>query len=271
MTTREQARLVDGSHRDRQTKEAEMRTLAVTGVVSGVGASTTAVHLAHGLARIGKTVLLVDTDPQGTATDMLGADRSNGLATLLIDGGNPQGLLQSAREGVALLTGGSALVDAARRIEERGARERYHILREGLIPLSGKFDFAILDAPPGWTSLTANVMYCADEIVLPVSVRKEPVEHLQITRTRIDRIQQFHPDLRLRYVLPTFLVENNLDASDEGRNLRKEAGGRLLHPIRKDDQFLEARTRGQTVFEHASRSTGAEDYRRVIAQVLVGV
>ena len=56
-----------------------MYTLAIVNQKGGVGKTTTAVTVAHGLALAGKSVLLVDLDAQGNCADALGVRRSERL------------------------------------------------------------------------------------------------------------------------------------------------------------------------------------------------
>ncbi len=62
-----------------------MITIAVVNRKGGVGKTTTAVHLAVGLATLGVRVGVIDTDSQGHAALMLGMPEENGLFDVLIE------------------------------------------------------------------------------------------------------------------------------------------------------------------------------------------
>ena len=66
-----------------------MRKIAVANRKGGVGKTTSAVHLAAGLALAGRHVLLIDTDAQGHAARLLGIKPVRGLADLMAGQGGP--------------------------------------------------------------------------------------------------------------------------------------------------------------------------------------
>src|SRR5512147_386860 len=61
-----------------------MKTITVANQKGGVGKTTTAVTLAHGLVLEGKRVLLVDLDPQGQCATILGLKPEPGAFNLLV-------------------------------------------------------------------------------------------------------------------------------------------------------------------------------------------
>ena len=96
-----------------------MRKIAVSLSKGGVGKTTTAINLAHGLALAGQRVLLIDCDTQGQSAKALGVAPEKGLADLLTGNVTPEEALYEAREGLWILAGGRDLAGAKREIDRR--------------------------------------------------------------------------------------------------------------------------------------------------------
>ena len=244
-----------------------MRKIAIALTKGGVGKTTTAVNLSAALAREGKSVLLVDVDTQGQAGRALGVQAQAGLAELMVDGVAPDEALMEARPNLWLLAGGAGLAGVKRMIARKDfGGER--TLAEALAPLDGRFDYVILDTAPGWDTLAVNALFYADEVMSPVSLEIMTLQGLQDFLGNIRSIQQYHTDLTLRYIVPTF-YDRRVKKSDEIiEQLKAYFPDQLTHPIRYSVRLSEAPGYGQTIFEYAPKSTGVFDYT-IVAKIVM--
>src|SRR5512143_18263 len=96
-----------------------MRKIAVSLTKGGVGKTTTAVNLAAGLARAGKSVLLIDTDTQGQAAHALGCRPATGLAEVINGEVEFEAALSPASENLWVLAGGRSLAGLKRVITRK--------------------------------------------------------------------------------------------------------------------------------------------------------
>jgi chromosome partitioning protein len=148
-----------------------VRTLAIANAKGGTGKTTLAVHLAAGLARQGRRVVLVDLDPQGSAsTWLLGIDHDVGAGTaeaLVAKRIGPDHVhLVPGYEGLVILPATAALEVAKDTISSRPLA--HLTLRRALRDIAPSYDYAILDCPPAIGFLTVGALCAADAVLAPV-------------------------------------------------------------------------------------------------------
>lgn len=264
---------LDQLHRSSATSTAptagagRARKICVTLSKGGVGKTTTAVHLSAALAEDGKRVLLIDTDTQGQAAYMLGLKPKAGLTELLTGELDAQAAITPARDNLWLLAGGRALAGAKRIIDKKSFGGE-HSLAEALTDLDRQFDFIILDTSPGWDQLTVNVLFYADEIMIPVALEVMPLHGLAEFSKSLQAIQQYRKELRLSYIVPTFM-DNRVQHPEEIYNQLVAAyGSKICQPIHYDERFSHAPSYGKTIFEYAPESRGAADYRALVSRLV---
>ncbi len=243
-----------------------VRKIGVTLSKGGVGKTTTAVNLAAGLALAGKKVLLVDTDTQGQDSYMLGTKPRAGLTELVTTELAPEEVITLARERLWVLAGGKSLAGLKRLIDRKdfGGEQT---LSEALSPLENQYDYIIVDTSPGWDPLTVNVLFYIEEILTPVSLEVMTLHGLLEFLKSVASIQKYRKELSLRYVLPTFLDYRVKHPTDILSKLEKLYSRMLCTPIRYNVRLSEAPAYGQTIYEFAPGSHGAEDYRELIRKV----
>jgi chromosome partitioning protein len=245
----------------------KMRCIAVALSKGGVGKTTTAVNLAAGLVRHGCSVLLVDMDTQGQAAKMLGVQPENGMAEVISSEVRLDQAILEARSGLWLLPGGRTLA-GLKRVIDRKEFGGERTVSETLAPLDDCYDYAIVDTAPGWDVLTVNALFYAQEIIAPVALEVMALQGLAEFEHSLQAIQRYHTELRLRYVLPTFLDRRVRKSENMLRQLKTYYGNQLCAPIRYNVRLSEAPGFGQTVFEYAAASPGAVDYLALTERIL---
>jgi chromosome partitioning protein len=243
-----------------------MRKIAISLSKGGCAKTTTAVHLAHGLAMQGSRVLLVDTDTQGQCASFLGVKPEAGLAELVAGSVKPEEAAFQARENLWLLAGGRGLAGVKIQIarQELGGEKT---LLEALEPLDGHYDYLLLDTAPGWDSLTIAALFCAKEVLAPVSLEVASVLGLLEFKKSLEAVEKYHKRLSLKYVLPTFMDGRVKKSEEILSQLKAHFGELLCDPIHYSVRLSEAPGYGQTAFEYAPDSPGAEDYQKLTRRI----
>lgn len=244
-----------------------MRKIAVTLSKGGVGKSTGAVSIAHGLALKKRRVLLIDTDDQGQDAFLLGVNPPKGLADVLNEDLQAKDAIFQARDNLWILSGGKSLSGVKRSIgrKDYGAEQT---LSEAIKPLEKLFDYIIIDTSPSWDALTINSLFYADEVLTPVSLEILTINSLAEFVNRLDSVKKFNKSLNHCYVLPTFHDGRVKKSAEILNQLKKHFPNKLCDPIKYNVRISESAGFGKTIFEYAPNSTGAKDYQKVIQRIL---
>ncbi len=242
------------------------RKICISLSKGGVGKTTTSVNLSAGLALAGYKVLLVDTDTQGQAAYMLGRQPHAGLTELLTGELSPEDTIISARKNLWLLGGGKSLAGVKRIIDKKSFGAEW-TLSESLKHVEDQYDFIIIDTSPGWDQLTVNVMFYAEEILIPVALEATPLHGLAQFMTSLGSIQKYHKDISLKYILPTFMDYRIRSPWQIFVKLKQLYKDYICRPIRYNESLSDAPSFGKTIFEFAPGSSGADDYRELVRRV----
>jgi chromosome partitioning protein len=240
-----------------------MRIIAIAMTKGGVGKTTTAVNLSHGLALRGQWVLLVDADTQGQCAKALGVPAEVTLNEILLGQATVLEAVYRARDNLDLIASEHHLTAAALAVARR-ERDGHLALAEALAPAADRYDTVVIDAAPGVDAIAVNVLGCADEVVAPVALTPAALAGVLDFVRHVERVGRHNRRLGLRHILPTFHDQRTRTSQDTLRQLQDHFGVRVCRPIRVNVELAEAFGWRQTIFEHAPRSRGADDYKAFI-------
>ena len=244
-----------------------MRKIAVSLSKGGVGKTTTAINLAHGLALAGENVLLLDCDTQGQSAKALGVDPDVGLADILTESAEPEEALFEAREKLWILAGGRSLAGAKREIDRKPFGGEM-ALSEAMDPFEDKFDYVIMDTAPSLDILSVNVLFYSKEVLTPVSPDILTLHGvIDFLHQSVMGVQKYHKELVVKYIVPTFYDLRVKKSQEILEQLKKYFPEQLCEPIKYNVRLSEAPGFGQTIYEFDPKSTGAQGYRALTEKV----
>ncbi|MBX6311536.1 MAG: ParA family protein [Isosphaeraceae bacterium] len=259
-----------------------MRRIAVLNQKGGVGKTTTTVNLAAALAARGHKTLVLDLDPQAHATLHLGLlpGRSGPSLYEVLTQNTP---LAQVRRQVApnLSICGSHIDLAAAEVELIGTVGREVILRDQLDADPEPFDFVLMDCPPSLGILTLNALCAAKEVFIPLQAHflalhglSKLLETIHLVSKRVNRELKVGGVVLCLYDAGTRLggeVVEDLDRYFDGRRNANApwADARVFKTrIRRNIRLAECPSFGQSIFQYAPTSRGAEDYASLAEEVL---
>ncbi|HZS46168.1 MAG TPA: ParA family protein [Blastocatellia bacterium] len=246
-----------------------MRRLQIQNFKGGVGKSTTAVTVAHGLALKGRKVLLVDLDQQGNSADMLGIKINKQqpvLYNLLVEDLAYDQVSIEARPNLFLIASDKRTSVAENIIAGQPGRELMLKLR--LQTLTG-FDYVILDCPPALNVLHNNALLYSNELIIPVDMDRLALQGAKgILDSVAELARMFTERASISGILPTFIDKRTNITHQVLRVIEETYAGKVLPAVRSDAKLRQASSHGKTIFEYDPHSKGAEDYLAVVDSIV---
>ena len=247
------------------------RVIAVANQKGGVAKTTTVQSLGVAFAELGRTVLLVDLDPQACLTYSTGVD-SESLERSIHDV-----MLGRTTAAKAIIETGdldllpSTIDLAGAEIHLLTKTGREYVLAKALKPVISSYDLVMIDCPPSLGILTINGLTAGREVLIPL--QPDTLSHRgvgQLLET-INDVRSFtNSKIVVLGAIATMFDSRTRLAREVMEDLPHRYGIPVLDPpIPKTVRVAEAPARGMSVLEHARRSTASEAYR-ALAHTLEG-
>lgn len=249
----------------------------------GVGKTTTTVNLGAALAAKGKRVLLVDIDPQSNLTTHLGLGSMPGPEEEIVETKPiPELTIYDVLKGQKKIKEviihrsdrldvvPSSLLLSAADLELGGVIGRELILKRALSEIEKDYDYIIVDCPPALGLLSLNGLAAVQSVVIPVQSEYLALHGVRQLLDTIDQVRDvYNPALSVGGVLICLHDARKRLARAVYDTIKSYFGELVFESvIRTNVALAEAPAGGQTIFEYAPKSSGADDYLQFAEEIL---
>lgn len=245
----------------------------------GVAKSTSVVNIGIGLARLGKKVLVIDNDPQGSLTEALGYPQPDKieitLATIMEWVLNEEefdldaGILHH-EEGIDLMPANIELSGVETSLI--GIMSSETVLREYVEMIRDKYDYILIDCSPNLGQLTLNALVAADEVIIPVQAAYLPIKGLEQLLKTISRVKRkMNPSLNIMGILITMVDYRTVYANEITEILYQHYGNNIHifeEVIPMSVRAAEAAAEGVSIYTHDPKGKVSSAYEIITKEVV---
>lgn len=242
--------------------------IAILNQKGGVGKTTSTINISAYLAKMGRSVLIVDLDPQGNATSGLGVMANSVVTTydVLINNQLLSGaIINTDNSDISIVPANSELAGAE--IELVNQVDREQKLKNALA--RADYDYILIDCPPSLGLLSINALTAADSVLIPVQAEYYALEGLTQLLGTIQRVRDgLNPNLSLLGVAVTMYDSRTSLSENVYKELKKHFGQKLFNTvIPRNVRLAEAPSYGKSILAHDKWSRGARAYKSLAKEI----
>ena len=247
------------------------KVISIANQKGGVGKTTTTVNLSTILAKKGKKVLLIDTDPQGNATSGLGITKELELSVydiLVGDTAFDETIQETAIKNLEVCPSNISLAGAEVELVSMMSREQR--LKTKLDVIKDRYDYILIDCPPSLGLITLNAFTASDSVLIPVQCEYFALEGLGQLLNTVNLVKKhLNKNLEIEGALLTMYDARTNLSNQVVKEVKKYFENKVYKTvIPRNVRLSEAPSYGMPISIYDPRSKGAKAYEKFAKELL---
>ena len=249
------------------------RIIAIANQKGGVAKTTTAINLSSSLAKLNRSVLLIDLDPQGNTSRGIGVDSSIMSRTIFDVLTNKydikKGIKKTCMPNLSLIPANLRLASTESKLGKSMLKTQY-ILRDAIKKLDVKYDYIIIDCPPAIGVLNTNGLTAAHSVLIPVQCEYFAMEAVSQMLATMRKVQnKYNHNLEIEGIVFTMYDSRTrmaVEVTTEIRKLFKEKT--FTTAIPRNIYLPEAALKGIPITIYKPKSSASIAYLNLAKEIL---
>lgn len=248
------------------------RIIALCNQKGGVGKTTTTISLGGALAEYGRSVLMVDFDPQGALSAGLGVNTHDCVTIYDLLIGREKDVRKAIQAtktpGIHVIPANIDLSAAEVHLVSEVAREQ--ILARILKPVLDDYDVVLIDCQPSLGLLTVNALTAAHGVLIPLETEYFALRGVALLIDTIDKVRErLNPAIRIDGIIATMFDARTLHAKEVMERVVEAFGDTVLDTvIGKTVKFPDASVAAVPITEFAPTHSSAQTYRQLARELI---
>jgi len=238
--------------------------ISIANQKGGTGKTSSVINIGAGLVQLGKSVLLIDLDPQIDLSESLGISEGQSEYTINDVINKKVDISKAIIEfdnGLNVIPGSHKLTETTTKLKVNNR------LKEILKDIKDDYDYILIDTAPSLTILTVNSFVTSHEIWISFQPEwlattgiKNILDTIKLLRDKLN----INPTIR---VIVNMYDQRKLLHRESVELIKKHFDNVFSNKIRTNVSVAEAPGNHKTIFEYSPNSHGAIDYMALCKEI----
>ncbi len=251
-----------------------MKVISIINLKGGVGKTMSSINIVHILATVyDKKVLLIDNDSQSNTTKLFGLydedEEEFNISGIMHESIDIEEVITPTKyKNLDLIPANMKLLKTNEYLIKNNSSSKERILKNALEHIEEKYDYCVIDNPPGINIGVINALMASEDVLIPIKIDRFAFDGMEELIKQINNVKKINPKLNLKGCFVTQFSKNNVNYQGEEILNNNTNYPMLKSHIRKSVKIDESSFANKPILEHSKRCVAAKDYLELVEEYL---